>query len=142
MTSKKLIEVFDHLAVNFMVGCTLLILSINDFNLFSPCSHKKNMSPMYLHDKYDLYSDSFIICSFSSTISKMLYEGANFVPIAVPRFCLSVFFPNLNMLFFNTTSVTSIMVSFETYFYFRVSGVFLNADRPSSCVMFGYNRTT
>ena len=104
VTSKKLIEVFDHSAVNFMVGCALLILSINDFNLFSPCSHKKNKSSMYLHHKYRLYSDSFIISSSSSAINKMLYGGANFVPIAVPSFCLSVFFPNVNMLFFNTTS--------------------------------------
>ena len=35
VTSKKLIEVCDHLAVNFMEGCTLLILSIKNFNLFS-----------------------------------------------------------------------------------------------------------
>ena len=39
VTSKKLIEVFDHFAVNFMVGCTLLILTIKNFNLFP---HKKN----------------------------------------------------------------------------------------------------
>ena len=112
------------------------------FNLFSPCSNKKNMSSMYLHHKYSLYSDSFIISSSSSAINKMLYGGANFVPIAVPRFCLSVFFPNVNMLFFNTTSAKSITVSVETYFYFRVSSLFLNADRPSSCGMFGYNPTT
>ena len=31
---KKLGEVFDHSAVNLMVGCTTLILSRNDFNLF------------------------------------------------------------------------------------------------------------
>ena len=63
----------------------------------------------------------------------MLYGGANFVPIAVPRFCLCVFFPNVNMLFFNTTSAKSIMVSVETYFSFRVSSLFLNVDRPSPC---------
>ena len=63
----------------------------------------------------------------------MLYRGANFVPIAVPCFCLSVFFPNVNMLFFNTTSAKSIMVSVETYFSFPVSSLFVNADRPSSC---------
>ena len=72
----------------------------------------------------------------------MLYGGAKFVPIAVPRFYLSVFFPNVNTLFFNTTSAKSIMVSVETYFSFRVSSLFLNADRPSSCGMFGYNPTT
>ena len=86
MASKKLIEVFHHSAVKFMVGCTLLILSINDFNLFSPCSHRKNMSSMYLHYKDGLYSDTFIISSSSSAINKMLYGGANVVPIAVPRF--------------------------------------------------------
>ena len=142
VTSKKLIEVFNHSVLNFMVGCTLLILSINDFNLFSPCSHKKNMSSIYLHHKYGLYSDSSTISSSSSAINKMLYRGAYFVPVAIPRFCLSVIFPNVNMLFFNTTSAKSIIVSIETYFSFRVSNLFLNADRPSPCDMFGYNPTT
>ena len=118
MTSKKLIEVFDHSAVNLMVGCALLILSINNLSLSSPCSLKKNMSSLYRHHKYGLYLDSFIISSSSSNINKMLYGGVNFVPIAVPRFCLSVFFPNVNMLFLNTTSAKSIMVSVKTYFSF------------------------
>ena len=87
VTFKKLIEVFDLSAVNLMVGCTLLILSTNGFNLFSPCSHKKNMSSIYLHHKHGLYPDSFIIFSSCSVINKMLYGGANFVPIVVPRFC-------------------------------------------------------
>ena len=95
LTSKKLIEVFDFSAVNLMLGCTLLILSINDFNLFSPCSHKKNILSMYLHYRYCLYSDSFVIFSSISAINKMLYRGANLVPIAVPHFCLSVFFLNV-----------------------------------------------
>ena len=43
VTSKKLIEVFDYSAANFTVGCTLLLLAINAANLFSTCSHKKNM---------------------------------------------------------------------------------------------------
>ena len=47
VTSKKLIEVFDHSAVSLMVGCTSLILARNNFNLFSPCSHKKNVSSIY-----------------------------------------------------------------------------------------------
>ena len=72
----------------------------------------------------------------------MLYGGANFVPIAVPRFCLSVFFPNVNTLFFNTTSAKPIMVSVEAYVSFRVSSLFLNAGRPSLYGMFGYNPTT
>ena len=119
-----------------MVGFTLLILSIKSFNLFP---HKKIMSSMYLHRKYVLYSDSFIISSFSSAMKKMLYRGANFVPIAVPRFCLSIFFPNVNMLIFNTTSAKYIMVSVETYFSFQLSSRFSNADRLSSFGMFAYN---
>ena len=83
----------------------------------------KNMSSMYLDHKYDLHSDSF---------NKMLYGGANFVPIPVPHFCLRVFFPNVNTLFFNTTSAKSIMVSVETYFSFRVWSQFLNADNIHS----------
>ena len=39
----------DHAAVNLMVACPLLILSINDFNLFSPGFQKKNMSSMHRH---------------------------------------------------------------------------------------------
>ena len=35
-----------------------------DFNLFSPCSHKKNMLSISRHHKYGLYSDSFIIHSY------------------------------------------------------------------------------
>ena len=139
VTSKKLIEVFDHSAVSLMVGCTLLILSVNDFNLFSPCFHMKNISSMSRHG---LYSDYFIISSFSSAIKKMPYGGANFVPIAVPCFYLSVFFPNENMLFFYTTSAKSVMVSIETYFLFRISSCFLNAEKPSSYGIFGYNPTT
>ena len=49
VTSKKLTKIFDHSALKFMVGWTLLILSMNDFNLFAPCSCKKNMSSMYLY---------------------------------------------------------------------------------------------
>ena len=70
----------------------------------------------------------------------MLYGGENLVPIAVPRFYLSIFFPNVNMLFFNTTSAKSMMVSFETYFVFGFRVVFL--DRTSSWGIFGYNPTT
>ena len=137
-----MIEVFDNSAVNFMVGSTLLILWINYCNLLSPCPHKKNMSSINLHHIYGLYSDSFIISSSSSTINKMLCAGANYVPIAVPHFCLSVFYQNLNILFLITTSAKSIIVSVETYFSFQVSSLFLNADRPFSYGMFGYNPTT
>ena len=34
------------------------------------------------------------------------------------------------------------MASVETFFSVRVSSRFLNADKPSSCGMFGYNPTT
>ena len=97
---------------------------------------------MYLHHKCGLHSDSFIISSSSSAINEMLYGGGSLIPVAVLRFCLSVFFPNVNMLFYNTTSAKSIMVSVETYFSFRLSSHFLNAYRPSSCGMVGYNPTT
>ena len=100
------------------------------------------MSSLYCHHKYGLYSDSFIISSSRSAINKMLYGGTNFVSIAVPRFCLNVFFPNVNMLLFSTTSAKSIMVPFETYFSFQVSSCFLNEDKPSPCGMFRYNPTT
>ena len=127
VASKKLIEVFDHSAGNSKVGCALLIFSINDFNLFSSCSHKKNMLSMYLHHKYGLCSDYFIISSSSYDINKMPHGGANLVPIAAPCFCLSIFFPNVNMLFFSTASAKSIMVSVETYFSFQLLSRFLNA---------------
>ena len=99
------------------------------------------MPSIYHHHKYGLYSDSFIISSSSSVINKMLYGGADFVPTAVPCFCLIIFFLNVNMLFFNTTSAKFVMVSDKTNFSFRVSSRFLNADKPSSCSMFGYNHT-
>ena len=86
------------------------------------------MSPSYLHHKYGLYPDSFIISSSRSPTIKMICGGANFVPTAGVRFCLSIFFPNVNMLFLNTSSAKSIMVSIEIYFSFRLSSRFLNAD--------------
>ena len=82
------------------------------------------MSSMYIHRRYSLYSDSFIISSSNSAINKMLYGGASLVPMAVPRFCLSAFFPNVNILFLNTTSAKSIMMSVETYSSFRLSSCF------------------
>ena len=87
------------------------------------------MSSIYFHHKYGLYSDSIIISSLSSAINKLLYGGANLVPIAVPRFCLDVFFPNVNILFFNTTSAKSMMVSADTYYSFRILSHFLKSDR-------------
>ena len=37
------------------------------------------------------------------------YDGANFVPLAVPRICFQVFSENSKMLFFNTSSASSII---------------------------------
>ena len=111
---RKLIEIFDDSTVKFMVKCTLFILAINDFNLLSLSSHRKNMLSINLHQKYGLYSDHFLFFSSSSAIKKMLYGGANLVQIAVSRFCLIVFLPNVNILFFNTISTKSLMVSVET----------------------------
>ena len=122
-----------------MVGCTLLILSINDFNLFLPCSHRKNLSTMYLHHKYVLHTDSFNNSSSSSSINKILYGGAKLLPITEHRFCLNVFFPNVNMVFFKTISAKSKIVLLELYFSFQLLSRFLNLDRPSPCHMFGYN---
>ena len=80
------------------------------------------MSSMCLRHKYGLYLDSFIISSSSS-------GGASLVPLAVPRFCLSFFFPNVNMLFLDTTSAIFIMVTHIFLFGLRV--VFLmHADLP------------
>ena len=45
VTSKKLIEISDHSAVNFMVRCTLLILTINDFNLLFHEKYVINLPP-------------------------------------------------------------------------------------------------
>ena len=39
-------------------------------------------------------------------------------------------------------SAKSIVVSVEAHFSFGVSSLFLNADRPSPCGMFGYNLAT
>ena len=121
--SKKLIKILDHPAANFTVRLTLLILSINDFKIFSPYSHQKNMSSMYNHHKYAQYLDYFIISSFSFTINKTLYGGANLVPIAaLPCLCLSVFFLNVNKLFLTLLQLKSV----ETYFW--LLSHFLKAD--------------
>ena len=102
-----------------MIECTLLIFSMNNSFIIV----------MFLWEKYvikvlppytRLYADSFIISSFSSAINKMLYDGASFQRIVVPRFCFSIPFPNVKTLSFNTTSTRSIIVSVKTYFSFRL----------------------
>lgn len=50
---------------------------------------EKEMSSIYLQQAKDLDS-KFRIISSSSAINIVLYGGASLVPIAVPRFCLTV----------------------------------------------------
>ena len=62
----------------------------------------------------------------------MLYGGANFMPIAVPHFCLSVFFLNVNMLFFNTTSKsnTTSNTTSQSFISFFVLLLCWSSDHP------------
>ena len=124
MTSKKLTEVLDHSAANFMVGCTLLILSTINLNLLS---HKKSCG-QGTSTVNTVYIQICLLSLLPVLTQRKCYEE---VPIAivVPSFCLGIFFPNVNMLIFNTTSVT---VSVETYYSFQLSSRSLNADRPST----------
>ena len=97
------------------------------------------MSSIYLHHTNGLYSDSFMTSSSSSTIKDILYRGVNIVPIGDPGICLSVSFSSVNILFFNTVSTKSKMMSAKTYFSFRLSSHFLNLDKHSLCSMLGYD---
>ena len=93
---------------------------------------EKNVVSVHL---YGLHSDSFIISSSSFATNKILYEGADLVPTAVLRFCVSAFFTNVNIIiFFNAAPGKSIMVSVETCFHFRSLNHFIYADRPSHVV--------
>ena len=62
---------------------------------------------MYLHQKYVLYSDSFVISVSSSAINIMLHGRVNLVPMSVPRFCLSDFSLNVNVIFFSAFELLS-----------------------------------
>ena len=46
-----------------------------------------------LHRRYGFSSVSLKISSSNSAINNILYDGATFVPVAIPRFCFKVFFP-------------------------------------------------
>ena len=109
--SKKLIVSFEYSAVNFIVGWKLFNLLRNFSRDSSPCSQIKKMSSMYLQHIIGFFSGALRIFSSKSTINKMAYGGANFVPIAVPRTCLKVFSSNWKTLFFSTISASSIRVS-------------------------------
>ena len=87
-----------------MIGCTSLILSRNAFNLFYHVPMRKICRQYTVTINTVYIQIQILVFSSSSGINKILCESANFVPIAVPRFCLGVFFPNVNMLLFNTTA--------------------------------------
>ena len=70
----------------------------------------------------------------------MLYGGANFAPIAVPRFCFKVSL-KVKMLFLRTTSASS-SVEVVTSFSCLRSSHLPRTDRPSSCGMLGSKPAT
>ena len=72
----------------------------------------------------------------------MLYGGANFVPIAVPRFCFKVFSKKVKKLFLRATSASSTSVEVVISFSCLKSSRLGRADRPSPCGMLGYKPTT
>ena len=82
------------------------------------------------------------ISSSNQAINNILYGGANFVPIAVPRFCFKVFSIKVKILFLRTTSASSTSVEVVTSFSCLKSSHLRRADRPSSCGMLGYKPTT
>ena len=129
VTSRIFMDVFGQSVVNFLIGCTLLMLSINDFSFPSLCSRKNNISSIYLHHRY-----GFQRISFSSSTIKRIFQ---FRSDCSPSLSLQCFLPNLKILFLSTTSARSQSVSLEIYFSIRLSNRFLRADRPSSCGIFG-----
>ena len=98
------IDVFDHCAVNFLVGWFLLMLLINSFIFDSPYSQKKNTSSIYLHHRYSLKSAFIRIFSSSSATNRILHGSENFVPIGVCLFWLQVFLLNLKIYSLSTVS--------------------------------------
>ena len=128
--------------MNFIVGCFSFKYSINSLSFSSPCSQRKKMSSMYLQHRYGLSSISLKISSSNSAINNIIYGGANFVPIAVPRFCFKVFSLKVKILFLTTTSAGSTSVEVVTSFSCLKSSRLRRADRPSSCGMLGYKPAT
>ena len=55
------------------------------YKVSSPCSQRKKISSMYLHHTYEVSSISLNLFASNSVINKILYGGANFVLIALPR---------------------------------------------------------
>ena len=112
-TSKRSTFSFDQSAINLIVGWNELILLINSFNNSSPCSQIKNISPIYLHQTLGFFLTSLKIFSSKGFIISIAYGRANFVPIVVPRICLSVLSENSKMLFFNAS-----VASWHLIYYF------------------------
>ena len=131
MTSKKSKQVLENSTVNFILGSTLLIFPINNFDLSFSLCHKKNMSTLYLHQKTSYFH--FFTYSSNSSINKMLCRFENLVPIAALPFCWCFSFLNVNTYLLNTSSAKSIMVSIETYFLVRLLSRFFNPNKLLSC---------
>ena len=131
-----------HSAVNFIVGCFSFKYSINPLSFSSPFSQRKKISSMYLHYRYGFSSISLKISSSNSAIDNILYRGANFLPIAMPRFCFKVFSLKVKILFLRSTSASSNSVEVVTSFLCLRSNRLRGADRPSSCGMLEYKPTT
>ena len=100
VTSKKLIASFEYSVVNFIVGWKVFNLLRNFSRGSSPCSQIKKISSTYLYHIISFSSKAFRMFSSKSAINKTAYGGANFVPIAVPRTCLKVFWSNSKGCFF------------------------------------------
>ena len=131
VTSKKLIDAWDHSAVNIIVWCFSFKFSINFLSFSSPCFQRENMSPMHLQHLYGFTSISLKICASYSATNNILYDEANFVPIDVPRFFFKVFALKVKLLFLRTTSASSTSVEVVTYFSCLKSSLLHRAYRPS-----------
>ena len=101
--------------------------------LFSMLS-KKKMSCMY--HRYGFSSILRKISSSKSAMNSILYGGANFVRITVPRFCFKVFSLKVKILFLRTTSASSTSVEVVTSFSYLKSSRLHRADKPSSFNIF------
>ena len=135
-------NVSDHSAVNFTVGCFSFKCSINSLSFFSLSFQWQKKSSMYLHHRYGFSSISLKISYSKLAINNILYGGAHFVPIAVLCFCFKVFSLKVKILFLTTTSESSTSVELVTSFSYLKSSGLRRADRPSKCEMLGYKPTT
>ena len=122
VTSKKLTDVWDHFAVNFIIKCFSFKCSKRSLSFPSPCFQRKKMSSMYLHC-YDFSSIPLKIPSSNSAIKNILYGRANFVLIAVSCF-------------------SSASVEVVTSFSCLKSSNLRRGKRPWSCGVLGYKSTT